>query len=217
MADYASHLFLLFKIFDDSITLSFPFYSPVVLLCLSSSPKMALKNPYEDSPRRSTIDEERKGMLDHFDSIDLPRVEDTTHTHSKSRRYLLPLSLASNLLLFVVILFQLAHPCFFSARTCVYDKRGQSQEQVMEVKGMELMGDVNKIVPECMKQRTTTRSEFQLIKSCTVPTQKVVFMNDSRYSNENMFKNEKEFNHILTTWEKDMPRKHPSHQYFSPY
>lgn len=114
---------------------------------------MAPANPYEDSPhpRRSILDEERKGMLDHFDSIDLPRVEELTHTNSKSRRYLLPLSLASNLLLFVVILFQLAHPCFFSARTCVYEKRASSQETVMEVKGSrgELMGDVNKIVPEC--------------------------------------------------------------------
>lgn len=35
-------------------------------------------------------------------------------------------------------------------------------------------------------------------------------MNDSRYSNENMFKNEKEFNTILSTWEKDMPRKFDS-------
>ena len=111
---------------------------------------MASKNPYEDSPRRSIVDEERKGMLDHFDSIDLPRVEDTTHALPKSRKYLLPLSLASNLLLFVVILFQLAHPCFFSARACVYDKRGVPEESVMEVKGAELMGDVNKIVPECM-------------------------------------------------------------------
>jgi hypothetical protein len=34
-------------------------------------------------------------------------------------------------------------------------------------------------------------------------------MNDSRYSNENMFKNEKEFKTILTTWEKDMPRNYP--------
>jgi hypothetical protein len=114
---------------------------------------MAITNPYEDSPRprRSTIDEERKGMLDGFDSIDLPRVEESTHTNSKSRRFLLPLSLASNLLLFVVILFQLAHPCFFSARTCVYEKRGLSQETVMEVKAPagELMGDINKIVPEC--------------------------------------------------------------------
>lgn len=122
---------------------------------------MAVTNPYEDSPdpSRSTIDEERKGILHHFDSIDLPRTEDATYTPSKSRRYLLPLSLASNLLLFVVILFQLAHPCFFSARTCVYEKRNVSQEQVMEVMdtGMaevkgELMGDVNQIVPECMDQ-----------------------------------------------------------------
>lgn len=118
---------------------------------------MAITNPYEDSPdpSRSTIDEERKGMLHHFDSIDLPRTEEAIQTPSSSRRYLLPLSLASNLLLFVVILFQLAHPCFFSARTCVYDKRVVSQEQVMEVMDMaevkgELMGDVNKIVPECM-------------------------------------------------------------------
>jgi len=127
-------------------------------------------------------------MLHDFDSIDLPRVEESTHANSKSRRYILPLSLASNLLLFVVILFQLAHPCFLSARTCVYDKRGLSQETVMEVPGSqgEVMGDVNQIVPE-------------------FPTQKVVFMNDSRYSNENMFKNEKEFNTILTAWEKDMP------------
>ncbi|TID12759.1 hypothetical protein E6O75_ATG10252 [Venturia nashicola] len=154
---------------------------------------MAVTNPYEDSPdpSRSTIDEETKGMLHHFDSVDLPRTEDATHIPSSSRRYLLPLSLGSNLLLFVVILFQLAHPCFFSARTCVYDRRGVSQDQAMEVmdtakaKG-ELMGDVNKIVPE-------------------FPTQKVVFMNDSRYSNEKMFKNEKEFNTILSTWEKDMP------------
>jgi hypothetical protein len=125
---------------------------------------MALTNPYEDSPRarRSSIDEERKGMLDHFDSIDLPRVEESMHANSKSRRYLLPLSLASNLLLFVVILFQLAHPCFFSARTCVYDKRGLSQETVMEVKGSrgELMGDVNKIVPECTISLNTSRRIF---------------------------------------------------------
>lgn len=120
---------------------------------------MAITNPYEDSPdpSRSTMDQERKGMLHDFDSIDLPRTEDAIHTPSKSRRYLLPLSLGSNLLLFVVILFQLAHPCFFSARTCVYEKRGVSEEQVVEVMDMaevkgELMGDVNKIVPECMDQ-----------------------------------------------------------------
>jgi hypothetical protein len=117
---------------------------------------MTLENPYEDSPGRPTMDEERKGMLDRFDSIDLPRVENTTHIRSKPQRYLLPLSLASNLLLFVFILFQLAHPCFFSARTCVYDKRAVSQEQVMEVKGAELMGDVNMIVPECEKQHPLT-------------------------------------------------------------
>jgi len=122
---------------------------------------MALTNPYEDSPRphQSTIDEERKGMLHDFDSIDLPRVEESTHANSKSRRYILPLSLASNLLLFVVILFQLAHPCFLSARTCVYDKRGLSQETVMEVPGSqgEVMGDVNQIVPECTIPLHTNR------------------------------------------------------------
>ncbi|KAE9967751.1 hypothetical protein BLS_006189 [Venturia inaequalis] len=155
---------------------------------------MVVTNPYEDSPDsgRSTIDQERKGTQYRFGSIDLPRTEDGLYTPSNSRRYLLPLSLASNLLLFIIILFQLAHPCFFSARNCVYDKRGGSQEQVKEVMDMaevkgELMGDVNKIVPE-------------------FPTQEVVFMNDSRYSNENMFKNEKEFNTILSTWENDMPR-----------
>ncbi|RDI76507.1 hypothetical protein Vi05172_g13510 [Venturia inaequalis] len=158
---------------------------------------MVVTNPYEDSPDsgRSTIDQERKGTQYRFGSIDLPRTEDGLYTPSNSRRYLLPLSLASNLLLFIIILFQLAHPCFFSARNCVYDKRGGSQEQVKEVMDMaevkgELMGDVNKIVPE-------------------FPTQEVVFMNDSRYSNENMFKNEKEFNTILSTWENDMPRGFP--------
>lgn len=117
---------------------------------------MAITNPYEDSPdpSRPTIDEERKGMLHHFDSIDLPRTEVSTYTPSNSRRYLLPLSLASNLLLFITVLFQLAHPCFFSARTCTYVKRGLSEDQAMEVMTMaeikgELMGDVNKIVPEC--------------------------------------------------------------------
>jgi hypothetical protein len=64
----------------------------------------------------------------------------------RSRKCGLPLSLTGNLVFFVMILFQLAHPCYFSARKCVYEKRGA------EGKGVEakLMGDVNGIVPECM-------------------------------------------------------------------
>ncbi|QDS70583.1 hypothetical protein FKW77_000015 [Venturia effusa] len=154
---------------------------------------MVITNPYEDSPdpSLSDVDEEMKGMLHHLNPIDPPRTKGALHTPSRSRRYLLLLSLASNLLLFIVVLFQLAHPCFFSARSCVYDQRGGSREQAAEAIHLEetrgkLMGDVNKLVPE-------------------FPTEKVVFMNDSRYSNENMFKNEHEFNTILSTWEKDMP------------
>lgn len=42
----------------------------------------------------------------------------------------------------------------------MYDKRGGSQEQVKEVMDMaevkgELMGDVNKIVPECKRLSTS--------------------------------------------------------------
>jgi hypothetical protein len=108
---------------------------------------MALKNPYEDHLDRPSMEGERKGILEGFDSIDLPRVEDATNFRPKSRRYTLPLSLASNLLLFVVILFQLAHPCFFSARTCTYDKRESGK--AAKGKEMKLMGDMNTFVPEC--------------------------------------------------------------------
>jgi len=155
----------------------------------SQKKEMVSRNPYDDKPRVS-VDEERKAMLSPFDSIDLPRVEDGPEMRPKSRRFVLPFSLGANLLLFVVILFQLAHPCFFSARTCVYEKREKAQiaKEVVKLESMktELMGDLNKIVPD-------------------FPTQRVTFTNDSHYANENMFKSEKEFNHILTRWEKDMP------------
>lgn len=40
-----------------------------------------------------------------------------------------------------------------------------------------------------------------------VGLEKVVFMNDSRYANEEMFTDSEQYDKILKQWEEDMPRK----------
>jgi hypothetical protein len=74
-----------------------------------------------------------------------------------SRRHLralmLPASVAANALLFGFALFLLAHPCYFSARHCVYKQEGGKAEAaapvVIQDGGLKLLGEVNGLVPEC--------------------------------------------------------------------
>jgi hypothetical protein len=101
---------------------------------------------YEDLPR-SSASEESSIMLSDFKHAELEDQEDTFAPSSKSilKRIGFPISLVSNFLFFVFILFLLAQPCYFSARNCVYEKRDKDAQAALP-----LMADVNKLVPECM-------------------------------------------------------------------
>jgi hypothetical protein len=102
---------------------------------------------YEDVARSSA--DESEIMLSDFKHAKLEEQDDDNDTFSSSHNSLLkriafPISLVSNLLFFVFILFLLAQPCYFSTRSCVYEKRDKDAQT-----SLPLMTDVNKIVPEC--------------------------------------------------------------------
>jgi hypothetical protein len=101
---------------------------------------------YEDIARSSA--DESEIMLSDFKHAKLEEQDDDNDTFASSHNSLLkrmafPISLVSNLLFFVFVLFLLAQPCYFSARNCVYEKRDKNAQA-----GLPLMADVNKIVPE---------------------------------------------------------------------
>lgn len=113
-----------------------------------------MKNPYGlgngESSSSSSLEreEEMNFMLEYFNDIPV-REESCT---SRKHRWVTPLSLATNIFLFLLLLFQLSQPCFFSARKCVYEKRGQEvdeQKPIGEVDHVRLMGDISGVVPEC--------------------------------------------------------------------
>jgi hypothetical protein len=102
---------------------------------------------YEDVARSSA--DESEIMLSDLKHAKLAEQDEDDEAFTPSRKstvkkFVFPISLISNLLFFVFILFLLSQPCYFSARTCVYEKRGK--DATKEV--FPLMADINKIVPE---------------------------------------------------------------------
>jgi hypothetical protein len=151
---------------------------------------------YEDLSR-SSVDEEARPL-----PSDLKRAEfeDSPSSGSQRARQLgFPLSLVSNLLFFVFILFLLAQPCYFSSRTCVYQDKREPE--------LPLMADINKIVPEC---RYSSRHEMHHARQTIsltnpVPTKQITFQANDSYSSPTMFKSSAEFESILATWKRTMP------------
>jgi hypothetical protein len=102
---------------------------------------------YEDAARSSA--DESEIMLSELKHAKLQEHDEDDDLYTSSRKSLLkrvafPISLVSNLLFFVFILFLLSQPCYFSARTCVYEKRDKDAQE-----RAPLMADINKLVPEC--------------------------------------------------------------------
>jgi hypothetical protein len=95
---------------------------------------------YDD---RSLEDEEAKAAF--LDTDDDSQIEELTARRTPTPRkkrhpFVLPCSLATNAIFFVAVLFLLSHPCYFSARTCIYKT---------DERPVGLLGELNRIVPEC--------------------------------------------------------------------
>ncbi|KAF2664202.1 hypothetical protein BT63DRAFT_460503 [Microthyrium microscopicum] len=132
------------------------------------------KYRYDDSRSLRSLDlEEAKAML--HDSPELDAFTEPSH-RNRVRRWMGPCSLILNAILFCVLLFTLANPCYFSERRCEYRRDG----------GLKLMSEEHGFVPE-------------------FKTEKVTFMNDSNYGHNEMFSTPEELHKILDNWEKEMP------------
>jgi hypothetical protein len=143
--------------------------------------------------------EEAKAML-----RDEP--EQTAYSQPRKRRTLKSIlqacSVACNLFLFALILAVLGNPCYFSSRKCHYSIPTE-EAAPPKAEEMKLLSEEHGLVPEC--ECNMIQADAALTSA--VGLEKVVFMNDSRYANEEMFTDSDEYDKILKQWEEDMPRK----------
>lgn len=100
--------------------------------------------------QRDSLDHHRRRVSMAAAEADFRR-QPLSSTNPKRRRFnalILPASVAANAVLFAFALFLLAHPCYFSARNCVYRQEDGKGEAVVD-DGLKLMGEINGLVPEC--------------------------------------------------------------------